>query len=61
MKFKDIAIDDVRVLNSCPPKVGSSCDFETPDLCGYTNVTGEIYWKWGMGSALPVPGPTADQ
>ena len=61
IKFKFIAVDDIRILNSCPAKSNRFCDFENDDLCGYTiNDKGGI--KWARGNKLgSQTGPNVDQ
>lgn len=56
-----IAIDDIRVLPSCPPKLDRFCDFEDEDICNYKNLnTSTTLWKRGSRNTLN-SGPQIDQ
>lgn len=48
--LSDIALDDIRLLPSCPPKLDRFCDFESEDICGYTIAAGDVEWKRGSPS-----------
>jgi hypothetical protein len=60
-KIKDIAIDDITSNHgSCPPT--SYCDFETPDICGFTDYPLAVFkWTRHKGSTdSSYTGPTFD-
>lgn len=58
---KDIAIDDLTILNDpCPPP--GFCDFEL-DLCGWVNVhvnTTSVEWSWTSGISASSFAPEVD-
>jgi hypothetical protein len=58
--IKNIGLDDIRLLDSCPKTTSKSCDFETLDLCGYS--TDALKNSWKRASAMSLPqGPPNDQ
>jgi hypothetical protein len=65
--FSMIAVDDVRLLDKCPPhKTGDRfCDFESDDLCGYSLDTLDSVFVWKRVKAYDLNklkiGPTVDQ
>ena len=50
--FKDIALDDIRVLTSCPPSTDRFCDFESSDICRYEVLDGEMKWVRGSSASI---------
>ena len=57
-----IALDDIRLLDSCPKLTNRFCDFESDDLCGYSNETtkSNIFWTRGKKKGSTT-GPAFDQ
>jgi hypothetical protein len=57
-----MAIDDIRLLPSCPIKNERFCDFEGENICNYntTNRINDFVWS-RSSSAIMGSGPPNDQ
>ncbi|XP_038052723.1 MAM and LDL-receptor class A domain-containing protein 1-like [Patiria miniata] len=59
--LSDIALDDIRVYAG-PCEVPNLCEFEEPDLCGYTSdLTANFNWTWNADrTPTLLTGPSID-
>ena len=49
--MKTVALDDIRILDTCRSESERFCDFESGDMCGYTTY-GDFKWKLEKGVAM---------
>ena len=49
--MKTVALDDIRILDTCRSESERFCDFESGDMCGYTTY-GDFKWKLEKGVNL---------